>query len=208
MKKRQTMLGWYFCGRDRTLRYDDGRKIVVGETHKVEGPPKLCENGLHASRSILDALEYGWGPVVYRVRLSGEFNHGRDKSCATERTYLWEVDAEDVLREFARQCALSVVHLWDCPKVVRDFLETGDERLRDAAVAAAWAARAAARAGGAAMEAAWAAARDAAVAAAMAAARDAAGRAAWALSCSGKTSIFAARRKQAALLEKMVRAKR
>jgi len=36
------MLGWYFCGRDRTLRYGDGRKIVVGETHTVKGPPKLC----------------------------------------------------------------------------------------------------------------------------------------------------------------------
>ncbi len=33
---------------------------------------------------------------------------------------------------FARWCALQVVHLWGAPKVVKEFLETGDKRLRDA----------------------------------------------------------------------------
>ncbi len=66
---------------------------------------------------------------------------------------------------FARWCALSVIHLWDAPKVVKDYLTSGDESLRAAARAAARAARAAARD---AMAAAWDAAR-AARAAAMAA---------------------------------------
>jgi hypothetical protein len=47
-----------------------------------------------------------------------------------------------MLREFARWCALQVIHLWDAPDVVRQYLETGDESLRAAARAAT---RAAAR---------------------------------------------------------------
>jgi hypothetical protein len=64
---------------------------------------------------------------------------------ATERTILWRIDGERVLREFARKCALDVIHLWDAPEVVKKYLETGDWRLRSAAKAAsaAWAADAA-----------------------------------------------------------------
>ena len=86
-------------------------------------------------------------------------------------------EATATLRAFARACALDVLHLWEAPAAVKEYLETGNEALRDAAGAAAWdAARAAAGA------AARAAARDAAGAAAEAAARDAAwaaGDAAW-----------------------------
>jgi len=78
-------------------------------------------------------------------------------------------------REFACWCALSVIHLWDAPKVVIQYLETQDESIRDAAMAAwdaawdaAWVERAAERAAaraaiwGAAQTAAWDAARAAA----------------------------------------------
>ena len=51
-----------------------------------------------------------------------------------------------MLRAFARQCALDVIHLWNAPQVVRDYLTTGDESLRDAAGNAAYAAVYAARA--------------------------------------------------------------
>jgi len=40
-------------------------------------------------------------------------------------------------RYFARWCALQVIHLWNCPDVVKQYLETGDEGLRDAARSAA-----------------------------------------------------------------------
>ena len=57
-----------------------------------------------------------------------------------------------------------MAHLWDCPDIVRQYLETGDESIREAAHAAAWdAARAAA---GASLAAAWDATRPAAEAAA------------------------------------------
>jgi len=85
-------------------------------------------------------------------------------------------------RYFARWCALQVIHLWNCPDVVKQYLETGDEGLRDAAHAAALNATHAA-ALNAARSAAWNAVRDAALDAAwnaaLAAVRDAAWNAAW-----------------------------
>ena len=157
------MKAWYFSDESRRLRYGDGREIAVGVTHTVDCVPVLCKSGLHASVRAIDALEYAPGPIIWRVELGGTINHENDKCAATKRTYVaGGVDATETLRAFARACALDVVHLWDAPQVVKDYLVTGDESLRASAWAAAsWAAaRAAAR--GAAMASAWAAARDAA----------------------------------------------
>jgi hypothetical protein len=103
------------------------------------------------------------------VELDGEIvPHGEpvDKHVGRRRKILATIDATDLLREFARWCALHVIDLWDAPDVVRKYLETGDASLREAARDAAWAAArdsGAARAALAATrEAAWEAARDAA----------------------------------------------
>ena len=75
---------------------------------------------------------------------------------------------DKINREFARWCALQVVHLWDCPAIVRQYLETGDESTRDAAWAAYGAAAGACDAAAscaAASDTAWYAARGAARAA-------------------------------------------
>ena len=175
------MKGWHFCSSDDNgqpiLNYDDGRPVVDGETLTVDCEPLLCEQGLHASANILDALYYAPNTsCLCRVTLSGTVAKGTDKAAATERRCEWHLDADatgGLLRDFARRCALDVIDLWDAPDVVREYLETGDESLRaaagDAARDAAWdAARTAAG------DAAWAAARDAAWAAARTAARDAA----------------------------------
>jgi hypothetical protein len=162
---RKKQIYWYFAEESETLRYDDNRKIILGETHTVKGQPELCKHGLHASKHPFDALEYAPGNILYQVELSGKVIHGGDKSVALERKYLRKIDAEPILREFARWCASQVIHLWDCPPVVEEYLETGNEGLRDAAWAAADAARAAAWAAWAAADAARAAAdaaRDAA----------------------------------------------
>jgi len=177
------------------LGYGDGREVRVGETLTVEGEPVLCSAGLHASKRAIDALQYapGGSPSLCRVTLGGTILHDSDKAAATERTVVAMLDTattERLLREFARWCALRVIHLWDAPEIVRQYLETGDETIRaaawaaarDAARAAAWdaaSAAASAAARDAAWAAAWAAARDAAWAAAWAAARDAARAAAW-----------------------------
>ncbi len=192
------MIGWHFSNKSETLNYNDGRKIGIGIIHVVDPPIKLCKKGLHASKRLIDALEYAAGPILWKVELSGEIIKGVDKCAATHRKYLARLDCSDLLEQFARACALSVAHLWNPPDVVMRFL-CGDGSARAAAGAAAWAAaqdaaRDAARAAAgaaagaaawaAALAAAWAAAWDAAQAAAwaaaQAAARDAAGAAAWA----------------------------
>jgi hypothetical protein len=173
------VLAWHFVG--DALR--DGRPVPAdGVTLKHKGKLELCASGLHASERLIDALEYAPGPILCRVQMGGTIKKESDKLVARQRTILWRIDSTDVLRKFARQCALDVAHLWNMPPVVRQYLETGDESLSAAAWSAAWAAaRDAARA--AARDAAWAAARDAAWvarAAARDAARAAASAAAWA----------------------------
>ena len=160
------------------LGYGDNRKPIKGRTHKVRCEPALCCEGLHASRHPHDALNYAKSGYLWRVQLGGTVVHGDDKSCATERTYIARIDANDLLWRHARLCALDVIDLWDAPDVVRDYLRTGDKTKRDAARAAALDAARAAALDAALDNAAWAAsraaARDAARAALRAAAWDAA----------------------------------
>lgn len=88
------------------------------------------------SEHPFDALQYAPGNLLHRVELRGELiTHGEpcDKWCGRERRILASVDAEKLLFDFARWNALSVIHLWLCPAVVRNFLATGAETLRDAA---------------------------------------------------------------------------
>ena len=150
---------WHFFRNDGTT--GEGRiKVKVGETMRVSGKIIPCSNGLHGSVRAIDALRYAPGAMIQRAKLGGTIvAHGDpvDKHAASERTCLAMADATETLRYFARWCALSVIDQWDAPQVVRDYLMTGDEKLRAAAGDAARAAAGAA---------AWAAARDAARAAA------------------------------------------
>jgi hypothetical protein len=172
---------WWFSAGDR-LPHGDKRLVVIGETHSVNGKIVLCENALHASRDPFDALYYAPGPYLYKVQCWGDIveDGDDDKLGARHREYLAVRDATNMLRKFAREQALSVIHLWEAPTVVKQYLETGDETLRDAARDAALAvARDASSAPSAAWDAASAArdaAWDAAGAAARAATRDAATR--------------------------------
>jgi hypothetical protein len=177
------MKAWHFVG--DTLR--DGRPVPSdGEVLVHGGPLKLCAFGLHASRNILDALRYAPGHTICRVEVGGEIIHGKDKLVCSERTILWRVSGEQVLRKFARMCALDVLHLWDAPAIVERYLKTGDESIRVAA----------------ARDAAWAAVEAAAGDAARAADRDAARAAVDAAAAARDV----ARAKQSRRLERMVRA--
>src|SRR5262249_421509 len=92
-----------------------------------------CQSGLHASEHPFDALLYAPGPRLHKVVLRGELKpHGNpvDKYVGRERKIVATAYALDLLRRFARICALGVIHLWDAPQVVRTYLERGDEKLR------------------------------------------------------------------------------
>ncbi len=173
--------GWHFL--------HEGHKLRDGSTAPEDGQwmsvanPKMCERGLHGSRTPWQALQYAPGPILCLCEFSAPADeHPNDKFVSSSRRIIARFDATEMLMFHARMQALSVIHLWDAPDVVLDYLMTGSEALRaaardaardaalaavmDAAGAAAWAtAGASARA----------AARDAAWAAAEASARDAAG---------------------------------
>jgi hypothetical protein len=194
---------YWFEPADGRLEHGDGRVPEVGVTHTVDVEPVPCVAGLAAFLRPLDALRYAASQAgyaasqaVWAVRLGGVIVHSpsRNQSAATERTYVRRIEVD--LRQFARECALDVIDLWDAPQVCRRYLRTGDDSLRvaagdaarvaagdahrntdwgpagdtirDPAWDAAWAATAAMRA---ARSAAWSAARGAARAAAWAAAR-------------------------------------
>jgi len=194
---------YHFTG--STLR--DGSPIPEpGVWLKHDGPVIPCKSGLHASEHPFDALAYAPGNLLHKVRLRGNITpHGNpvDKYCASERRIVATIDAECVMRSFARRVALDAVkRYWlEAPEVVVEYLKTGDETKR----AAAWdAARAAAE--DAAVDAAGAAAWDAARAAAWAAAWAAAGDAARAAAedAAGDAAWDAAKRKQRDLFKRMV----
>ncbi len=174
------------------LANDDGRLVRVGESLSVAPPIILCTRGLHASRSIFDALRYAPGPVLAVVRLEGTIIEDTDKCAAETRTVLWMEDVSKVLHlaacDFAERALIREEEAgrpvdprsWDAIQVTRAWIR-GDTTegawtavraaARAAARDAAWDARAAARAAAwDARAAAWAAAEAAAWAAARAAA--------------------------------------
>ena len=156
--------GWHFVG----AKLRDGRPVPPdGNWLKHDGELVMCDSGLHYSRRLIDALGYAPGSTICRVEVHG-WEYNGDKGVAMSRRILWRVDGEDLLRRFARLCALDVIHLWDAPEIVARYLKTGDESIRAASGAASWVASRAASwaASGAASRAAswvasWAASRDA-----------------------------------------------
>ena len=139
---------YHFVG--ATLR--DGSPIPAdGEWLIHEGPVVICETGLHASLHPFDALQYAPGATLCMVECEDIVTKQPGKFVCRRRRIVKRIDATELLWKASRQYALSVIHLWDAPEVVREYLETGDESKRAAARAAAWAAawdaaRAAARA--------------------------------------------------------------
>ena len=165
--KGDEMKAWHFVG--KTLR--DGRPIPPdGKWLLYTDKLVMCESGLHASKDPFDALQYAPGETLCLVECDGHIVEGDDKLVCSQRKIIARMDATEMLRYFARMQALSVVHLWNAPDVVLDYLMTGDEYIRAAAWAAAWVAT-----GDAAGAAAWVATGDAARVAAWVAA----GAAAW-----------------------------
>jgi len=170
----KSVLAWHFTG-DK-LR--NGEAIPKqGEWLEIDGKPIMCKRGLHASRHPYDALKHAPGAALHRVRLDGTILIGNDKLVATRRKIIWTLPPEimqPLMWDFVRYCARSVLHLWDAPDVVKQYLKTGDESLRAAANFAACSA-----ANSAANSAAYSAANSAAYSAANSAANYAAYSAAY-----------------------------
>jgi hypothetical protein len=154
------ILGWHFLKtagvlRDGTAAADSGTAAADSGIETYPGSVKICESGLHASVSPVDALRYNPGGWTLRRVSIVPVEQQQDKMVGSSRRVLWTANAEAVKKvviEWANWCAASAA--------------------ASAASAAARAARAAASAAADAADAAWAA--DAAARAAARAARAAA----------------------------------
>jgi len=169
-------LAWHFVKLvDGKPQLRDGRPLPpIGEWLE-EKEVAICEKGLHASWRAIDALTYSthlYQLAACLVEVEDVAQEQDDKFVCHRRKVLAWTPANDLLRLFARECAISVLHLWNAPDVVKEYLDTGDESIRQQAGADASAAGArhayAAYAAAYAADAAYAAA-DAAAAAVVAA---------------------------------------
>ena len=123
---------WHFVS--DTLR--DGSPIPKdGVWLKHTGKVVMCESGLHASLNPFDALQYAPGNTLCLVEVRGIVQKDADKLVCRERKIIARMDATELCRYFARMKAVSVIHLWDAPDVVCDYLMTGDEASRAASLA-------------------------------------------------------------------------
>jgi hypothetical protein len=119
----------------------DGSPIPpVGEWLTYEGNVRICCSGLHASYDPFDALHYAPGATLHQVEVEQIVEEQGDKLVCRRRKIVKTVDATALIRKFACECALSVIHLWNAPDVVKRYLETQDESLRQEAYNAAYAA--------------------------------------------------------------------
>jgi hypothetical protein len=101
----------------------------------------MCADGLHASRRLIDALRYAPGSRLHRVECANVVEEVADKLLCRRRRILWSLDADGLLREFARMCALDVFDMIRAPtaalEILAAWLVTGDESFRAAAYSAA-----------------------------------------------------------------------
>ena len=116
----------------------DGRPIpAIGEWLVHDGPIVMCLSGLHAGKTPYEALRYAPGPLLHKVNLRGDLTVDTNKVVARSRRIVATIDATNLLRTFARKQALSVIHLWDCPPIMKQYLDTGDASIQSAALSAA-----------------------------------------------------------------------
>ena len=136
-KKTKKIIAYHFT--NDNLR--DGRPIPpIGKWLEETGELRLCVKGLHASRTPFQALAHAPGLNLHRVEIEDIAAEYDDKLVARRRRILATIDAKDLILEFARKQALSMIHLYDCPPVLKKWLETGDPALQKTAANAASAA--------------------------------------------------------------------
>jgi len=129
------MLAWHFTTGNMLKNRQSVPKI--GETLVHAGEVRMCKSVLHSSNSLIDALQYAPGTILHRVDCEDIVEKDENKLVCRKRTILWSLNIEDILKKFARKCALDVIHLWNAPQVVIKYLKTGNEDIKAKAYEAA-----------------------------------------------------------------------
>ena len=134
-----SIYAWHFTDGNK-LR--DGTPLpAVGEWLEYEGEVRICGSGYHYSLLPSDALLYAPGDTLHLVECDDIVKTHDDKGVCRRRRIIASMDAEEMLRYYARMQALSVVmNAPEMSDVVYDWVFTGDESLRSAARSAAYSA--------------------------------------------------------------------
>ena len=97
---------WHFLNgnklRDGRDAPEDGVPLIY------DGPVKICESGLHASKRLIDALTYAPGCTLCLVECEDIHEEHGDKLVCSKRTILWQIPEERMKRVlvwFAYWCA-------------------------------------------------------------------------------------------------------
>ena len=132
--KMESVRYWHFTG----AKLRDGSPIPeIGKWLEVTGELVPCKHGLHASQHPFDALQFAPGSILHLVELGGNIMpHGTDKVVANRRKIIKSFDVTELLQDFARKQAWSVIGNWNPPAVVIEYLQ-GNKSVRSAAESAA-----------------------------------------------------------------------
>ena len=174
---------WKFLNQERgaLVSENGGLGWKIGEWQHQDGKIVLCENGLHASKTIYRAFSYVQGSVLAKVEVKGKHADESDKSAYSDmriiEAYKWTKKDSVALAIFSAElCLKEFEKLYPDDDRPRKAIETARAVLahdtaknrsaaRSAAESAAWSAAesAAWSAGSAAWSAAWSAAESATI---------------------------------------------
>src|ERR1019366_8082434 len=104
-----TIYAWPFVPSNLRLAHS-GEPVEVGRTYHVKGKIIPCEDGLHGSIRLIDALGYASSSILTRCRYDGTIVHEQDKLAASERTIIWLGDIKSILHEAACVFAEGALH--------------------------------------------------------------------------------------------------
>lgn len=110
--------GYYFkfvhkeTSQDGLLRseYGNNQDWTLGRKQVVDGTPKLCTNGFHASSHMFDAHANVTTEWMFLVKLEGAYHDGESKICALECTPIKLLHLDG---EFARSVILHLLANWN-----------------------------------------------------------------------------------------------
>lgn len=139
------MRGWHFVEPDLRLRFS-GEPLELGNVYSARGTTRLCDNGMHASGRLLDALKYANSTHACYVEIRGDLKVGDDKFCGRYRWVLGHGELDLVLHRLAVKAAdmaisaadLKIDALTDALEAKRGWIErrVSANRLAEAAARA------------------------------------------------------------------------
>jgi hypothetical protein len=166
--KQKIVKGYKFVTQELKSR-NGNLQWKIGEWQTCKGKLQLCENGLHASPSALESLQYTYGDRWFKVVVDGECLKGDDKFVARKMMLVQELPVREILVKFAVACARRCYNNWEkqYPEDKRVLLaiEAAEAYVANPTketASAAWIAEGAARSAESAESAAWSAAWSAA----------------------------------------------